>query len=424
MTGSLIITAGPDAGRSCDLPPGSVLVIGRAPNCGLQLSDPGVSRVHCRLIADADGVRLEDADSRYGTLVNRRPVAVRTLQPGDTIEIGDTELRFDRDSSSAETIPPQRLAADLPELMPEQSVTYDATDAPAARAGGADVERLIGTTFLRFRVESLVARTASGVSYRAVDIADQRPVALKVFRPVLFANDLAMSRFLRAMRAMVPLDHEHLIKLYAAGRSCGLCFTASEFVVGETAAQMIHRIGIAGMLDWRTIWRIAVGLADALSYLHERQIIHRSLQPGNIFIRQKDDCVKLGDSHLAKSLDQLEQLALTARGDVVGDIDYLSPEQLTDGSTADQRADIYSLGATLYALLTGRPLFVGSPAEVVRQILTASPEPPKQVQLAIPAAFEGVVLRMLAKRREDRFPDALSLLTDLQRVGRYEGLTS
>jgi pSer/pThr/pTyr-binding forkhead associated (FHA) protein len=423
MTATLTITAGPDTGRTCDLRPGSVLVVGRAPDCGLCLSDPGVSRLHCRLIADADGVRLEDADSRYGTLVNHRAVVAQLLRSGDTIEIGDTELRFESESPVAETIPPQRLASVSPEWLPEETVTWDAADLQEVTSGDGDAGDLVGTTFVRFRVESVVARSDTGTVYRANDTLYQRPVALKVYRPALFADELAMSRFLRSMRTMVPLQHEHLIKLHAAGRSGGLCFTASEFVAGESAAQMIDRIGIVGMLDWRTTWRVAVGVTEALEYLHERQILHRSLHPGNVLIRIEDQCVKLGDSLLAKSLDELGQLALTARGDVVGDIFYLAPEQLGCDSAVDHRADLYSLGATVYALLTGRPPFVGSPADAVRQILIASPEPPKLRHLAIPSAFEGVVLRLLAKRPEDRFADAHSLLVELQRVGRYEGLT-
>ena len=94
MIASLTIVAGPDAGRSCRLIPGSVLTVGRGQGCGLILSDPGVSRVHCRLISEVDRVRLEDADSRFGTIVNRQPIYSQTLSSGDMIEIGDTRLEF------------------------------------------------------------------------------------------------------------------------------------------------------------------------------------------------------------------------------------------------------------------------------------------------------------------------------------------
>ncbi len=95
MLASLTIVAGPDRGRICRLSPESILVVGRGESCGLRLSDPGVSRVHCRLIVDGEGVRLEDADSRFGTLVNHRLVRVKMLHAGDTIEIGDTEMRLE-----------------------------------------------------------------------------------------------------------------------------------------------------------------------------------------------------------------------------------------------------------------------------------------------------------------------------------------
>jgi serine/threonine protein kinase len=317
-----------------------------------------------------------------------------------------------------------RLAAVPPTWLPDESITYDAADLPAKFSSNSDAANLVGKTFVRFQVKSLICQANSGVVYHAIDTAHDCQIALKIFWPALFPDEQAMSRFLRSMRAMTPLNHDNLIKLHAAGRSNGLCFTASEFVAGESVAQMIERIGIAGMLDWRTTWHIAISLTKALIYLHERQILHRSLRPSNIHIRSSDRCIKLGDSLLAKSLDQLGQIALTVRGDVIGDIHYSPPEQLADPFAADQRADIFSLGATLYALLTGRPPFVGNPADVIRQILTASPEPPKRIHLAIPAAFESIVLRMLEKRPADRFPDALSLMNDLQRVGRYEGLAN
>ena len=421
MTASLTVITGPDSGRCCQLAPGAVLVVGRGQQCGLRLSDPGVSRIHCRIIAadgEGGGVRLEDADSRFGTIVNCRTVFTQSLLPGDLIEIGDTKLRFNESSSTVETVLPMRLAAQTVEAIAE-SMTFESVDPPPAARDATD---LVGQTFLRFQIESLIARGSSGVVYRALDLPHGRPVALKVFWPSLFAGDQEMSRFLRAIRATIPLEHEHLIRLYSAGRSSSLCFTASEFVVGESVAQMVRRIGIAGMLDWRTTWRIAVSLTEALMYLHERQILHRSLRPDNILIREVDQCVKLGDSLLAKSLDQLGQPAITARGDIVGHIEYLAPEQLLADAAVDHRADLYSLGATIFALLTGHPPFSGPPAEIIRDIQTKQPESPRKLHLAVPASMEGIVLRLLSKRPDDRYSGAQVLLTELHRIGRYEGL--
>jgi serine/threonine-protein kinase len=253
--------------------------------------------------------------------------------------------------------------------------------------------------------------------FRATDQQTPRTVALKVYWPAMFADETAQARFLRAMRVMVPLSHPHVVKLHAAGRSRGLCFTASEYVEGESTADLIGRLGIAGMLDWTVVWRMARHLASGLDYLHARSIVHRSVVPSNMLIRARDRVVKLGDSMLAKALDDGGSQALTKRGEVVGDIYYLAPEQITATSPPDPRSDLYGLGATLYALLTGRPPFMGIPAEVSAQILSTPPAPPTQHHLAIPADIEGVVLRLMAKRPEDRYPTASRLLVDLETIG-------
>jgi hypothetical protein len=410
----LTITEGPDAGRTIALRAGESVLIGRGRDCALKLSDPAVSREHCRVIVEADSVRLEDAGSKHGMRVNGRRVTVHELRPGDVIEIGDTSLRFEVDVAEVPTAPPLTSL----ESSDEFEQTQDADTLQSIDP--IDINHLAGRTFLRFRAEAVVARSASGILYRAIDTQDGEPVALKIFWPALFDDSTSMARFLRSMRAMVPLEHEHLVKLYAAGRSRGICFAASEFIAGESAAQLIQRVGVARMLDWRTTFRIALGIAQALEYLHEQNILHRSIRPNNILVRQRDHCVKLGDSVLAKALDQLGESALTRRGEVVGDVYYLAPEQVSGETVIDQRADIYSLGATVYALLTGRPPFLGGPSDVVGQILAQRPEPPTKTHLAIPAIFEGVVLRMLAKRPEDRFSCAAHLLKELRRVERYQ----
>jgi serine/threonine-protein kinase len=125
---------------------------------------------------------------------------------------------------------------------------------------------------------------------------------------------------------------------------------------------------------------------------------------------------------LAKALDDVGAENITQRGEIVGDLYYLAPEQVSGGPQLDQRSDLYGLGATIYAVLTGRPPFLGGPTEVVRQILASPPEPPSKSHLSVPPAFEGIVLRLLAKRPEDRYANAAQLKKDLVRVGRYLGV--
>ena len=433
---TLSIQSGPDAGLRRELTSSDTLLIGRGEACGLKLSDGSVSRVHCRVTLTGGKVLVEDAGSRWGTLINGTPIETHEIRPGDRIVIGDTELQLELRSPAAETIAPSRRrvlektsAADhntsrsneSPADEPRPPGSGPAVPPPRA-LGVRKLADLVGEKFLKYRVGSVVARAGSGIVFRAHDSNQERVVALKVYWPDFFRDEHATQRFLRAVKTMVGMEHANLVKLYAAGRFQNLCFTASEFIDGDSVTQIIARIGIAGMLDWRRAYHIAVGAAEALEFAHEKNIVHRNVRPSNILVRESDDCVKLGDLMLAKAIDEMGNARITQPGEVVGDVCYLAPEQVSGETHIDGRADIYSLGATLYAILTGRPPFEGATAEVIGKVLTQPPVPPTTHHLAIPPAFEGLVLRMLAKRPEDRFASATALLKDLRRVGKYQGV--
>jgi serine/threonine-protein kinase len=196
-----------------------------------------------------------------------------------------------------------------------------------------------------------------------------------------------------------------------------------EYVDGESMTQVIRRIGVAGMLDWRIAYGVAVHIGRALEYAHDHSIIHRNVMPANILLRTADKVAKLGDVMLAKALEGTLAQQITKPGELVGDIAYMAPERTRGTADVDGRADLYGLGATLYALLTGRPPFTadGMP-ELITKIRTAEPENPKKYQLAIPDLLRGTVLRLLAKRPEDRYQTAQELLTDLERVGKFAGV--
>ena len=416
----LTIMTGPDTGATCGLPDRETLLVGRGDACGLRLSDNSVSRIHCRVTLSEGRLLLEDAGSRWGTFVNGEAVETRELLPGDRITVGDTEFVVQREGQVVETIPPlrNRRKENLEPRFTGGGAEPDARPSPEASAAPRLAD-LVGEQFLHYRVGSVIARATSGMVFRALDTNQSSTVALKIFWPDYFADERAAQRFLRAVKTMVPLEHENLVKLHAAGRFNGLCFTASEFIEGESVTQVIARIGVAGMLDWRRAYHVAVGVAQALEFAHERNIIHRNIRPSNVLIRESDRCVKLGDLMLARAIDELGGARITRPGEMVGDVRFLAPEQVSGETHIDGRADLYSLGAMLYAILTGRPPFEGTTVELIGRILSQPPEPPTKYHLAIPPAFEGLVLRMLAKRPEDRFGSATALLKDLRRVGKY-----
>jgi serine/threonine protein kinase len=133
---------------------------------------------------------------------------------------------------------------------------------------------------------------------------------------------------------------------------------------------------------------------------------------------------KLGDLMFAKALEGTMAQQVTRPGELVGDIFYMSPERTRGGADVDARSDIYSLGATVYALLTGRPPHEGnSLPEIVTKIRSVDPVKPKKYQLSIPDLFEGTVLQMLSKRPEERFQSARDLVVQLERVAKFQGMT-
>ena len=422
----LFITFGSNRSESVPLAARGLMRIGRSAECEIPLEDPTTSRLQVELRIDAGRVWLKDLNSRFGTFVNGVRTTECELRLGDVIGVGETTLRLKSDSTDLRTtIAPagNRVRGVKPVL--QQPVETPANDTARQKdaTGRMPVPRkLVGRKFGRFEVRSLIAETERGAMLRAFDEYLRVDVALKVFAPQAMSGSNA-ARLQRAVETTIPLAHPHLVEVYASGRDEGLTWLASEFVDGENAAQVIRRIGIAGMLDWRQTLKAAIHVARGLDFIGTKQIVHRNISPRSILFRNNDGIVKLGDLVLAKALDD-NAARLTSAGEIVGDLPYCSPEQVT-GKHLDERSDQYNLGATLYALLTGHPPCEGrSIPETIEKIQSQPPEPPTRFHLAIPPSLEGLVLRTLAKRPEDRFTNAAILLRDLERVAKYLGETS
>ena len=401
----LIVAGGPDKGLAFTLEAGQVIQLGRSQAATHRLSDPAVSRVHCEIEAK-DGQAVLHNISANGTVVNGEAATERVLQHNDTIRIGNSELRF--------------VAA----VAGEASTAMIPPPAPATPPAG-DAGNLTGKTLAYYQIDTIIARGTTGTVFKARDSRDGQIVALKVMHPEFANNDEDMQRFIRAMKTMLPVKHPNIVQILAAGKTGLWCYVAMEHVDGESLTKVIQRIGVANMLDWKHAFRVAVHVAHALEYAHGQSIIHRNVTPQNILVRSSDKVAKLGDLMLAKALEGVMAKDVTRPGELVGDVAYMAPERTTGSAGAvDGRSDLYGLGATLYALLTGRPPFSGnSLPEVVLKIRSAEPEKPKKYQLSIPDLFQGSVLKLLAKRPGDRHQTAAELLDDLRRVGRFAGVT-
>src|SRR5262249_6059077 len=257
-------------------------------------------------------------------------VTERTLKSGDVIQIGDTELK----------------------LLLEESATGEPSAFP-------DLERLVGQTLDDYLIESVIARGNQGVIFKVQDLNNnRRPLALKVFPPEFGQNDEEVNRFVRAMHTMMPVRHPHLVSIHGAGKSGPYCYIAMEYIDGDSLLALIQRSGSSGVLHWKEAYRVAVHMARALEYAQELSIVHRNVTPANILYRTFDRVAKLGDLMLAKATEGKLAQPITRPGRILGDLAYMPPERTQGSEHLDTRSDLYGLGATLYALLTGQPPFV------------------------------------------------------------------
>ena len=403
MTPRLVVTAGPDKGRSFSLTRGETLQVGRSQTTATRLTDPTMSRVHCQV--DWDGTRTVLVNvSSGGTLVNGQAVSQQELKPGDVIRMGSTEMRYQ---------------------MEEAAESSTVAPAPARPASTGELVQLVGQTLSHYALEAVVAKGTTGVVFRAKDVNDGKTVAFKVLQPEFSRNEEDMQRFIRGMKAALPLRHPNLITLYKAGKTGVYCWMAMEYVDGESMAQVIQRVGVAGMLDWRYGYRVAVHIARALEHAHEHAIVHRNVTPTNILLRSGDKTAKLGDLMLAKALESNSGVFSTRPGELVGDVAYMSPERTRGTGDIDGRADLYGLGATVYALIAGRPPFAAAALpDLILRIRNAEPDKPKKYQTGVPDLFQGVVMKLLDKRPENRFQTARDLLADLERAGKFAGVSA
>ena len=275
-----------------------------------------------------------------------------------------------------------------------------------------DLPKTIG----RYEVRRELGRGTMGVVYEAHDPSLARTVALKTVPavPAGGAQDqqLFEKRFFAEARIAARLSHPGIVVIHDVGRDeeSGVLFIALEHLRGTTLAEMVKD---GRPLEWRGALRIAASVADALHYAHARKVVHLDVKPANVMVLANGQ-TKLMDFGIARI--ETARLRLTSGAEFFGTPLFMSPEQAL-GQTADARADVFSLGAVLYTLLTGRLAFE---AETINAILTRvigdAPEPPSGRAPGLPPAVDAVVARALAKSPAERYPSAGLLAEDLQDV--------
>ncbi|MER3416635.1 MAG: hypothetical protein C4297_10535 [Gemmataceae bacterium] len=287
-------------------------------------------------------------------------------------------------------------------------------DIGAEKAATPQAERvdLSGSRLGEFLLLRLLGAGGMGQVYLAEQISLHRRVALKILRRDLADNATYRKRFESEARAVARLNHPNIVQVYAIGEESGNLYMALEYVEGKNLKEYLVRKGPPAVPVALSIMR---QVASALARAGELGIVHRDIKPENILVTRRGEA-KVTDFGLARVLAERQELHLTQTGVTMGTPLYMSPEQV-EGRPVDHRSDLYSLGVTCYHLLTGQPPFSGENAFVVAlHHVQTQPIALRQLRPEIPEALEAIVLRLMAKRPEDRYQSARELLADLKTV--------
>jgi serine/threonine-protein kinase len=261
----------------------------------------------------------------------------------------------------------------------------------------------------RYRVEGLIARGGMGEVFRGRDVKLDRPVAIKFLSERFRSDASIVQRFLREAQSAAKLDHPNIVAVYSVGEEEGRPFFVMKHVTGQNVAALTHS---AGRLPWDSVAGIAIQICDGLAHIHENGFVHRDIKPQNVMVDSAGRAIIL-DFGILRVLES----SYTQTGIVAGTPEYMSPEQAKDPKTADARTDLYSLGVTLFEMLTGRAPFLAPSAFELMVMHNSEPAP--RVSSLVPGLapeVDALVDKCLAKDPRDRFQSAIELHSALRRL--------
>ncbi|MBN2711849.1 MAG: protein kinase [Planctomycetes bacterium] len=346
------------------------LIVGRRPGNAIVVDHNKVSRSHAEIGISGNSSYVKDLQSSNGTFLNGIKIPAnepRVLQPGDEIRFGDTILRyFDSDTT-------------LPQV-----------------------------TIPGHEIIDIIAEGGMGTIYRAKQTSMDRDVAIKILHPEYAKRQEFVNRFIQEARSAGKLNHPNIIQVHTVGKADGdIYYFTMELVRGQNLTQ---RLGNKDDLTLDKILDAGMKVADALEYAHAMDIIHRDIKPDNIVISDAGE-VKLADLGIAKTREITED---NAKKRVLGTPHYMSPEQAT-GKTVDARSDLYSLGATLYHVIAGTPLF-DSPksSEIMAMQVRKLPKKLKELAPETPDVACEIIEKLLDKDPAKRYQTAAEVSNALE----------
>jgi serine/threonine-protein kinase len=260
---------------------------------------------------------------------------------------------------------------------------------------------MTGRTIGNYRLIAKLGEGGMGKVYRAVELMVEREVALKSLKPEIAAQPGVLERFRSEAMTLAKLNHPAIAHLYTFFKDGDDFYMVMEYVPGSTLEQIIQK---EGAMPWRRAFALTAQILEGIAHANEMGILHRDLKPANIMLTAAGK-VKLMDFGIAQALGAAR---MTREGRIIGTLEYLAPERI-QGKPASVRSDLYSVGALLYEMVTGRlPFNAESEYELLAAHVQQQAPAPRELGIALPDSVENAIMRALAKNPDDRYPDAAS----------------
>jgi len=389
----LTVSKGPDRGKQLRLEPGKSYLVGSSEEAALVLTDPKVLDRHCFVVVENGRIAVQNLTANAGTFMGDKKIDRAELRPGSMFRVGDSVLAL--------LAAPKRPGPNGPPPAP-----------PSPRVSQDDP--LVGKIVGGYHIREVVGRGGMGTVYRATQLSLHRDVALKILAPKYAQDEAFRTLFINEARAAGQLVHPNVVQVYDAGSEGAITYFSMEFISQGSVEEILER---EGKIPWEKAILMVLEAAHGLDYAEKKHIVHRDIKPDNLMINE-DGRVKIADLGLAK------RGAGREAGDegIIGTPHFIPPEQAL-GKPVDNRADIYSLGATFFRMITGKTLFTGSTAkEIVLKHIKEPPPAPSSIEPGVPPELDLLLSRMLAKEPDARFANAQELIHALEEICAHHGI--
>ena len=372
---TLVVEKGTDKGKAIPVAPNQTVIIGRDTSTALPLRDHMTSRMHFKIEAREGEYWLHDLESMNGTYLNGAKIKLAMkLEVGDLIKAGETLFTFLEDGSAATT--------------------------------------MSGQTLVGYRIIERVGRGGMGTVYKAEQVDLQRVVALKIISDEHVKDKEFVDLFIHEARAAAKLNHPNIVQVYDVKKHNESYFFSMEYVSGGSVQEMLNK---QRKLPVDECVRMILDAARGLEYAHKKGIVHRDVKPDN-FMLSETGSVKIGDMGLARGLD--EKVGPEEETSVIGTPHYIAPEQVL-GRPADFRSDIYSLGATMFRMITGvTPFHAPGVRELVNRKVREEAPAAHEHNADIPKPLSDVIARMMSREPEKRYQTMGEVVAALERFQR------